>query len=164
MSGSEVELIQIMEGHSAGVNWCAFHHDQHYIVSSSDDKKIKLWKYNSTRCWEFDQFSGHTNNVSSVIFHPKYDVLISNSEDKTTKVWDLIRKVEVDSFTNKELDRFWVVAAHPDNFYFACGSDSALYVFTLFKDRVPCTMVGGNYLCYGQRKAVRVFDTRTNIE
>ena len=49
--------------------------------------------------------SGHTNNVSSVIFHPKFDVLISNSEDKTTRVWDFNKKIEVDSFTNKELDR-----------------------------------------------------------
>lgn len=54
MSGAEVELIQIMEGHNAGVNWCAFHSDQPYIISAADDKKIKLWKYNSTRCWEYD--------------------------------------------------------------------------------------------------------------
>jgi coatomer protein complex subunit alpha (xenin) len=61
------------------------------------------------------------------------------------------------------MDRFWVVAAHPDNFYFACGSDSALYVFTLFRDRVPCVMIGRS-LCYGQRKSLKSFDTSSNIE
>ena len=54
MSGTEIELIQVMEGHNAGVNWCSFHHEQSFIVSAADDKKIKLWKYSPTRCWEFD--------------------------------------------------------------------------------------------------------------
>jgi WD40 repeat protein len=35
------------------------------------------------------------------------DVLISNSEDKTVRIWDLNKKVEVDCYTNKELDRFF---------------------------------------------------------
>jgi coatomer protein complex subunit alpha (xenin) len=43
-----------MEGHNAGINWCAFHAVQQLIVSSADDKKIKLWKFTETRCWEAD--------------------------------------------------------------------------------------------------------------
>ena len=66
---------------------------------------------------------------------------ISCSEDKTTRVWDLKKKLEVDCFTSKEMDRFWVVAAHPDNYYFAAGSDGALYIFTLYKDRPPMDLV-----------------------
>lgn len=81
------------------------------------------------------------NNVSSAVFHSKADVIISNSEDKTQRVWDVKKKMEVDCFTNKELDRFWVVAAHPDNYYFAGGSDSALYIFTLYKDRPPMDLI-----------------------
>lgn len=132
-----------MEGHNAGVNWCSFHPRDNLIVSASDDKRIKLWKFSDTRCWEYDSYSGHTNNVSSAVFHPKMDVLISNSEDKTVRIWDLNKKVEVDCYTNKELDRFWVVAVHQENFTFACGSDSALYVFSLMKERVPFSLVGG---------------------
>lgn len=54
MTGQEIELLQILEGHNAGVNWASFHPKLNFIVSSADDKKIKLWKYNDTRCWEFD--------------------------------------------------------------------------------------------------------------
>ena len=98
------------------------------------------------------------------MYHPKADVLISNSEDKTTRVWDATKRVEVDCFTNKELDRFWVVAAHPDNFYFASGSDSALYVFTLFRDRPPFTLVSETTLCLGNRKTLRTIDLRSRNE
>ena len=86
--------------------------------------------------------------MSCAVFHPKEEVIISNSEDKTTKVWDLNRKTVVDSFTNKEQDRFWIVAVHPDNYYFACGSDSALFVFSLMRDRVPLITVTNKYICF----------------
>jgi coatomer protein complex subunit alpha (xenin) len=49
-----------MEGHNAGVNWCSFHPRDNLIVSASDDKRIKLWKFSDTRCWEYDSYSGHT--------------------------------------------------------------------------------------------------------
>jgi coatomer protein complex subunit alpha (xenin) len=91
------------------------------------------------------------------------DVLISNSEDKTTRIWDLTKKVEVDCFTNKELDRFWVVAVHNESFTFACGSDSALYVFSLLKERVPCTLVG-RHIYVGERKSIKMIDTGSRAE
>lgn len=45
------------------------------------------------------------------------------------------KKIEIDCFTNQELDRFWVCAANQNNYYFAGGSDSALYIFTLCRER-----------------------------
>lgn len=99
--------------------------------------------------------------MSSVIFHPKDDIFISNSEDKTTRVWDFNKKTLVDTFTNKEFDRFWIVSAHPDNYYFASGSDSSLYVFTLFKDRIPLVKVTENYICHAYKKQLKVIDLKS---
>lgn len=45
ISGSEVEIKGVMEGHDRGVNWCSFHPTQNLIVSASDDRKLKIWKY-----------------------------------------------------------------------------------------------------------------------
>ena len=59
---------------------------------------------------------------------------------------------------------FWVVSAHPDNFYFASGSDSALYVFTLFKDRPPMALVNDLLLCTGNRKLIRMLNLKTKSE
>lgn len=67
----------------------------------------------------------------------------------------------MDTFTNKEFDRFWIVSAHPDNYYFASGSDSFLYVFNLFKDRIPMVKVTDNYICHGFKKSLKVIDLKS---
>lgn len=72
----------------------------------------------------------------------------------------MAKRVEVDSFTNKEADRFWVVAAHPDNYYFASGSDSALYVFTLYKDRPPFAK-HNHFLFLGMKKELHKVNLQT---
>ncbi len=51
-TGTEVEVKAVLEGHERGVNWCAFHPTLNLIVSASDDKKIKLWKYTENKAWE----------------------------------------------------------------------------------------------------------------
>ena len=69
ISGNEVDLIQVLDGHDRGVNWVDFHPTLNLIASASDDYKIKLWKYTSQRAWEHDTLYGHNGNVSSVRFH-----------------------------------------------------------------------------------------------
>ncbi|CAK73366.1 unnamed protein product (macronuclear) [Paramecium tetraurelia] len=161
---SELELVQILEGHSQGVNWCSFNPKDNTILSSSDDKKIKVWKYFDTRGYEVDQYCGHTNNVSCAMFHPFGEYFISNSEDKTLRLWDMKKKVEVDCFTNHELDRFWICAVHQSNNYFAGGSDSALYIFTLFKNRPAIDLVNNNFVYFGNRKVIKILDLQNGSE
>ena len=38
----------VLEGHSRGVNWAAFHPTLPLIVSCGDDRLIKLWRMNGT--------------------------------------------------------------------------------------------------------------------
>lgn len=41
----------VLEGHDRGVNWATFHPNLPLIVSSSDDRTVKLWRMNGTlRC------------------------------------------------------------------------------------------------------------------
>lgn len=112
-----------MEGHDLGVNWCAFHPELNMIISSADDRKVKLWKYTETKAWEHDSFFGHTSNVSSCVFQPKLDMVVSNAEDKTTRVWSLDRRTQLDS-VKRETDRYWIISAHPENYLIASGHDS----------------------------------------
>ena len=53
-----------MEGHDRGVNWCDFHPTEKIIISASDDRKIKIWKYTTNKAYEADSLYGHNNNVS----------------------------------------------------------------------------------------------------
>jgi coatomer subunit alpha len=43
---NEVMVKYILEGHERGVNWASFHPTQDFIVSASDDKKVKFWRFN----------------------------------------------------------------------------------------------------------------------
>lgn len=68
----------MLEGHERGVNWVAFHPNQNFIASASDDRKIKLWKYTSEVAWEHSTIPGHNHNVSCVMFD-NAGKLLSNS-------------------------------------------------------------------------------------
>ena len=48
------------------------------------------------------------------------DLIISDSEDKTIRVWDVSKRSNVQTF-RREHDRFWVVAAHPEQNLLAAG-------------------------------------------
>lgn len=60
----------ILDGHERGVNWVSFHPTENYIVSASDDKKVKIWKYSNAgaSASEYDTFYGHKGNVSCAEF------------------------------------------------------------------------------------------------
>ncbi|CAD8059253.1 unnamed protein product [Paramecium primaurelia] len=158
LSGAEVQVIAIMDGHKDQLNWCAFHKSEPLIITSGDDKNIKLWKYNENKAWEFDSLTGHTNNVCCAEFHSKGDVIISDSEDHTIRIWDSVTRKQITLYENQHYDRYWIVACHPNNYYFACGSDTMLQVFTLHKDRVPVLLVNERYLCMAEQKILKVIE------
>lgn len=135
----------ILEGHERGVNWASFHPELPLIVSSSDDRMIKIWRTNETKAWEVDTLRGHTNNVSSVMFHPRDDLIISDSEDHTIRVWDSTKRICIQSFTRAR-DRFWVVASHKQQNLIAAGHDSGAVVFKLSRERIPFTVY--KHFCY----------------
>lgn len=141
-SVNDVEPIAKGDAHDRGVNWVAFHPTENLILSSADDKKIKLWRYAAGTVYEKETFYGHTNNISSVLINPKCNVVISNSEDKCIKVWDL-NGVSLDSYV-KEGERQWILASHPTLPIFASGGDNSLIIFSLDRRRIVSTTVGEN--------------------
>jgi len=81
---------------------------------------MHIIKKTETKAWEVDTLRGHMNNVSCVIFHPRQELILSNSEDKTIRVWDMAKRTGIQTF-RREHDRFWIMAAHPEQNLFAAG-------------------------------------------
>lgn len=131
---NEINVKYVLEGHERGVNWASFHPTLPLIVSGADDRQVKLWRTNESKAWEMDTMRGHTNNVSCVLFHPRHELIISNSEDKTIRVWDTTKRIGVQTF-RRENDRFWILAAHPEQNLLAAGHDTGLTVFKLERER-----------------------------
>jgi coatomer subunit alpha len=104
---------------------------------------------------------GHTNNVSCVLFHPKHELIISNSEDRTIRVWDISKRLGVQTF-RRDTDRFWILAAHPDQNLLAAGHDSGLTVFKLERER-PAFYSNGETRCfYVKERYLRLHEFGSN--
>ncbi|KAG2413748.1 coatomer alpha subunit [Aspergillus terreus] len=153
----------VLEGHDRGVNWVSFHPTLPLIVSAGDDRLIKLWRMSDTKAWEVDTCRGHFQNASACLFHPHQDLILSVGEDKTIRVWDLNKRTSVQSF-KRDLDRFWVIAAHPEINLFAAGHDTGVMVFKLERER-PASAVYQNQLFYiTKEKHVKSYDFAKNVE
>ncbi|CDI84888.1 coatomer alpha subunit, putative [Eimeria praecox] len=148
----------VLEGHERGANWATFHPSMPLIASAADDKLIKLWRYNSVKAWEVDTLRGHSNNVSCLVFHPHRDLLISDSEDRTIRVWDVSRRTCLHTF-RRDMDRFWVLAAHPTSGAIAAGHDGGMVVFKLATERPPSCMWTGHELLYVAERRLCWIDT-----
>jgi len=140
--GNDAVVKYVLEGHERGVNWASFHPTLPLVISGADDRQVKLWRMNETKAWEVDSMRGHTNNVSCVLFHPKHELIVSNSEDRTIRVWDISKRLGVQTF-RRESDRFWILAAHPDQNLLAAGHDAGMTVFKLERERPAFDAIGG---------------------
>lgn len=171
-SGTETSVKFILEGHDRGVNWVQFHPTRPLILSGSDDRTVKIWRYNDVRAWEVETFRGHMNNVSAVMWHPHSDSILSDSEDRTLRVWDCSQftsSTSVSTSTSRgkcmfnvkrDNDRFWCLSAHPELNIFAAGHDNGLIVFKLERERPAFTLTesaDGDCLYYVRDKLIRSF-------
>ncbi|CED82220.1 coatomer protein subunit alpha [Phaffia rhodozyma] len=146
----------VLEGHDRGVNWASFHPTLPLIVSSSDDRQIKLWRMSDTKAWEVDTCRGHFNNVLVGLFHPRHELILSAGEDKTIRIWDMGKRTPVQTF-RREHDRFWGLIAHPELNLFAAAHDNGVIVFKLERER-PAFSLYQEKLFYVREKTVRVHD------
>ncbi|AFZ79038.1 coatomer subunit alpha, putative [Theileria equi strain WA] len=142
MGISDVICKHILTGHSKGVNWAIFNEDAPIVITASDDKTIRAWRYTSDTVWQTNILRGHQNNVCSLIMHPnniKY--LLSVSEDHSIRVWDSSKWSLTHTFL-MDNDRFWIVSKPRSSNYIAAGHDSGFIVFKLFRERPIVTIVG----------------------
>ena len=171
-SGLDTSVKFILEGHDRGVNWVQFHPTKPLILSGSDDRTVKIWRYNDVRAWEIETLRNHSNNVSAVLWHPRADFIISDSEDRTLRIWDSAgvsgslgsssRGTKCIMSIKKDNDRFWCLAAHPEMNIFAAGHDNGLLVFKMNRERpaftlTPDVATSGDCLFYVRDKLVRSF-------
>lgn len=127
----------VLEGHERGVNWAAFHPSgKPFIISSSDDRTVRVWRYNEARAWETDVIRGHQNNISAAIFHTyNPELIVSVGEDKTMRFTEYTKRSATPEVNKRNNDRFWAIASHPTSNLLVAGHDSGLIVFKLSHER-----------------------------
>ena len=82
------EELDLLTGHTSGVNSVAFSPDGNTIVSGSLDDTIRLWNAHTGE--HIRTLSGHTDLVRSVSFSPDGNTIASGSRDGTVLLWELV--------------------------------------------------------------------------
>jgi COMPASS component SWD3 len=77
----------ILEGHSQGVNDCAWSSDSAYLATGSDDRTIRIWS--THKGLMVKTLKGHHNYVFCVAFNPQSNLLVSGSYDESVRIWDV---------------------------------------------------------------------------
>jgi coatomer protein complex subunit alpha (xenin) len=123
-----------MRGHTNNVSCVLFHPKHELIVSNSEDRTIRVW------------------DISKVAHPPltlpcpscparRYQSFVAASLPRSLTPLPILslssssgQRLGVQTF-RRESDRFWILAAHPEQNLLAAGHDSGMTVFKLERER-----------------------------
>lgn len=137
--GSKTPNFTLSAPDSKGFNYVDYypHGDKPYLLTSSDDKTIKVWDYQTKSC--VATLEGHVANVSFAVFHADLPLIISGSEDSTIKVWNS-NTYKLEKTLNYRLERAWCISTKKNSSLVAVGFDAGNVVFQLGDDKPLLTM------------------------
>ena len=114
-----------IHAHDKGANYVDFYPgpDRPYLVTTGDDKTIKVWDHLSKS--RVQTMEGHTNNPSFAVFHPNLPIIISGSEDRTIEIRNN-NTYRLENTLSYALEHAWCVALCRDANEVAMGFDEGL--------------------------------------
>ncbi|ETO13462.1 WD-40 repeat protein [Reticulomyxa filosa] len=90
------KLLHIFQGHLDRVNSVKFSPDSKKIISTSNDKTIKIWDVGSGN--KIKELQGHLASVNDAEFSSDETMVVSCSNDKTIRLWDIKYNTEIQKF------------------------------------------------------------------
>lgn len=165
----DIEVKWILTGHDRGVTWVAFHPTESLLVSSSEDRTVRVWRMVDSRALQIDVFRGHTDDVVGAEFHPWHDLVLSVSSDKTLRVWDLGKHQLLHTF-KRASDKFWSVKSHPAINLLVAAHDSGVLVFKLERERPAFVLqptssgAAASMIYITPKKLVKEFDPKNPVD
>lgn len=136
-----------------GVNYVDYYPqaDKPYLITSSDDKTIKIWDYQTKSCVAV--LEGHLANVSFAIFHPELPLIVSGSEDGTVRFWNS-NTFKLEKSVNYGLERVWCVSVLSKSNLVSVGCDSGYVVIKLGNEEPLFSMDNNGKLIYAKNSEV----------
>lgn len=136
-----------------GVNYVDYYPqaDKPYLITSSDDKTIKVWDYQTKSCVAV--LEGHLANVSFAIFHPELPLIVSGSEDGTVRFWNS-NTFKLEKLVNYGLERIWCVSVLLRSNLVAVGCDLGYVVIKLGNEEPLFSMDNNGKLIYAKNSEV----------
>ncbi|OIR58839.1 MAG: coatomer alpha subunit [Amphiamblys sp. WSBS2006] len=143
-SGSEPEVMHVVDAHELGVNCAHFHPTKDLIVSAGEDKIVRVWKYSDAKVWETHSIYGHTDCVMCAVFQDGAQGVLSGGEDRTVRACSYEGRDEGKMQIVKETKkaRVWCLGKHPEKRLYCSGHDSGFFVFRFERDGVVWKAAG----------------------
>jgi len=85
---SEAACIAIFKAHENWVRSVLIHPSGNYVLSSSDDKSIRVFDIKNNRCLRTLE-EAHSHFVTDLAMHHTLPILVSTSVDQTVRCWQL---------------------------------------------------------------------------
>ncbi|MCP8719938.1 MAG: coatomer subunit beta' [Asgard group archaeon] len=151
--GSSQPNFTLIAHEAKGVNYVDYYPqaDKPYLITSSDDKTIKVWDYQTKSC--VATLEGHLSNVSFAIFHPELPIIVSGSEDGTIRFWNS-NTFKLEKSINYSLERAWCIGILPKSNVIAAGFDSGFVIIKLGNEEPLFSMDSNNKLIYAKNSEV----------
>ena len=120
LSAKNKAEVFIQLGHASVITSVVMTKDNRYIISSGEDKVIKIWdvKLNTL----IKTLSGHTRGIKKIALSPDDKYIVSGSIDKTIKIWDFEK--EIFSLPGDAYSADYVGFSTDGKYIFTCGTNN----------------------------------------
>ncbi len=136
-ANENITFTKTLSGHSDSVWSVALSSEGQTLVSSSQDKTIKLWHLDTGM---LHTLTGHSEAVWSVAISPDGQIA-SGSSDNTIKLWNLNTGKLLHTLTGHSA-AVWSVAISPDGQIASGSSDNTIKLWNLNTGKLLRTLVG----------------------
>ena len=134
---TDLQVIQILKGHSGTVRSVSFDPTGNYLASGSEDKTVRIWRHTRSRFTPYQTLKGHSDVVWSVSFDPTGNYLASGGRDNMLNVWQPTsnRFTHIQALSQHS-DCVKSVSFSPDGNYLASGScDKTIKIYRYIGNR-----------------------------
>ena len=87
MGNSKSKPFLLEKGHSSFIYSVSISPDGKYIVSGSNDRRIKIWDIKTAEC--LNTLEGHSSSINSITISPDGKYIVSGRSDGKIEIWDI---------------------------------------------------------------------------
>ena len=139
--GNTATKLRDFVGHAGPVTSLAVTGDGKFLVTSGDDKTVRVWDVTSGKTLR--SFQGHMTKATAVAARGDGKQVASASDDGAVRVWDLNASDEHRAMTDSK-ESLWAVAVSPDGKRVAsAGADKKIRVYDPDTGKLEATLDAG---------------------